>query len=105
MKEHQDIQTGIRQDNKIIVSKIPYNPDAWLKETDPVRKRFYACHCPFARYSILTEKPVDSLWCYCSGGFTKLFFDYLYDQDLEVELLESVLSGAECCRFSIRLPE
>lgn len=105
VKEHQDIQTGIRQDNKIIVSKIPYNPDAWIKETDPVRKRFFACHCPFARYSILTEKPVDSLWCYCSGGFTKLFFDYLYDQDLEVELLESVLSGAECCRFSIRLPE
>jgi len=105
VKEHQDIQTGIRQGDRIIVRKIPYNPDAWIKEADPLLKRFHACHCPFSRFSILTQMPVPDLWCYCSGGFTKLFFDYLYERDLEVELLESVLSGGESCRFAIRLPE
>jgi hypothetical protein len=105
VKEHQEIQTGIRQAGRIIVRKIPYNPEAWLRETDPLLKRFHACHCPFSRFSILTEMPVADIWCYCSGGFTKLFFDYLFDRDLEVELLESVLSGAESCRFAIRLPE
>jgi hypothetical protein len=58
VKEYQYIQTGIRQDDRIIVSKIPYNPDAWLKGTDPLLKRLYACNCPFARSSILSEKPV-----------------------------------------------
>jgi len=105
VKEHQDIQTGIRQGDRIIVRKIPYNPDAWIKEADPLLKRFHACHCPFSRFSILTQMPVPDLWCYCSGGFTKLFFDYLYERDLEVELLESVLPGGESCRFAIRLPE
>ena len=105
VKEHQEIQTGIRQGDRIIVSKIPYNPDAWLKESDPLLKRFHACHCPFTRFSILTETPVPDLWCYCSGGFTKLCFDYLYERDLEVELIESVLSGGESCRFAIKLPD
>lgn len=105
VREHQEIQTGIRQGNRIIVRKIPYNPDAWLKEKDPLLKRFHACHCPFSRFSILTDTPVPDLWCYCSGGFTKLFFDYLYERELEVELLDSVLSGAESCRFAILLPQ
>ena len=105
VKDHQEIQTGVRKGNHIIVRKIPYNPDAWLREQDPRLKRYHACHCPFARSAILKDIPVDDLWCYCSGGFTKLFFDFIFDADLEVELLESVLSGGESCRFAIRLPE
>lgn len=105
VKEHQEIQTGVLAGNRIITQKIPYNPDAWLKVTDSKMKRFYACHCPFVRLSIMQDKPVDDLRCYCSGGFTKLFFDYLFETDLEVELLESVLSGGETCKFAIKLPD
>jgi hypothetical protein len=53
----------------------------------------------------MKDEHVSSLWCYCSGGFTKLFFDVLFEQDLEVELLESVLAGDASCKFAIRLPE
>lgn len=101
---HQEIQTGIVEGDRVIVAKIPYNPDAWLKAANPIRKRYHACHCPFVREAVLTSEAVPSLWCYCSGGFTKLFYDYLFDADLEVELLESVLDGADICRFAIQLP-
>ncbi|HPM04983.1 MAG TPA: DUF6144 family protein [Candidatus Cloacimonas sp.] len=104
VKSDQEIQTGVLHGNRLIVEKIPYNPAAWLFETDPLTKRYYACHCPFVRASILDGTQVDSLWCYCSGGFTKLLMDYLFGQELGVELLESALDGSDVCRFAIILP-
>jgi hypothetical protein len=103
VRDHQEIQTGVREGDRILARKIPYDPSAWLRETDPVKKRFLACHCPFVRAAIPEGEEVSSLWCYCSGGFTKLLFDYLFDTEHEVELLESVLDGGDACRFAIRL--
>ncbi len=106
VKENQEIQTGVRKGRKIYLQKIPYNPDAFLRETDPVQKRYYACHCPFVRTSIIENKTkISSLWCYCTGGFEKLAWDVMFNQSLQVELLESVLDGYERCRFAIELPE
>jgi hypothetical protein len=105
VKANQEIQTGVENGNCIITRKIPYNPGNWLQATDLLTKRYHACHCPFVRESILNNQSVPSLWCYCSGGFTKLFFDYLFDEDLEVKLLESAILGDQSCKFSIRLPD
>ncbi len=106
VKDNQEVQTGVRHGRKIYLQKIPYNPDAFLNETDPAQKRFYACHCPFVRTSLLNSKTkVSSLWCYCTGGFEKLAWDVMFNQSLKVELLESVLDGYERCRFAIELPE
>lgn len=104
VREHQEIQTGVLQANRLIVRKIPYDPDAWLGESDPDKQRYLACHCPFVRESIPAGTRLSSLWCHCTGGFTKLLWDYIFDQPLEVELLESVLDGDSCCRFAIILP-
>ncbi len=105
VRANQVVQTGILEDGKVIVQKIPYNPSAWLQETDPQKKRYHACHCPFVRSSIIQGNEPSALWCYCSGGYTSLFFNYLLETELEVELLESVLDGADCCRFAIYLPK
>lgn len=101
----QVIHTGVLEGDRVIVQKIAYDPDAWLKERDPTLKRFHACHCPFVRFAVREGRELPSLWCHCSGGFTKLPFDCLFDADLEVELLESVLTGADKCSFAIKLPE
>lgn len=109
LEAHPEVQTGVREGNRIVVSKIPYKVDEYLRETDPVRRRYLACHCPFVRASLLPEASsrrnhVPDTWCYCTGGFTKLIFDVLYEHDTQVELLESVLSGGDCCKFAITIP-
>lgn len=104
VRRHQEIQTGVLQGKRLIVDKIPYDPDSWLGESDPDKKRYLACHCPFVRESIPAGTKVPSLWCYCTGGFTKLLWDYIYERPLEVELLSSVLDGSSRCRFAITLP-
>ncbi|MBN1971270.1 MAG: hypothetical protein JXR48_04830 [Candidatus Delongbacteria bacterium] len=107
VKSNQEIQAGIRKDNRIYVTKIPSKVDKYLNETDKRKRRYLSCHCPFVRDSIIDENTkISSEWCYCTGGFEKLIFDVIYDQELEVELLESVLDeNGSKCRFAIVLPK
>lgn len=106
VKNNQEIQTGIRRGNQLFVQKIPYKPDAWLKEKDPVQKRYLACHCPFVRSSILKPREkVSSLWCYCTGGFIKVSMEVMFQQEVKIHLLESLLDGHDRCYFCIDLPK
>ena len=106
VKGNQEILSAVRDGNYLYVTKIPYSPKEWLKETDDRMKRYYACHCPLAREAIIMngpEIPID--WCYCSGGFQKLMFDVVFGESTKVEVLKSVLAGDPVCRFRISLPE
>lgn len=44
-------------------------------------------------------------WCYCSAGYGKLRYDVAFGVDTEVEMLESVFSGSDKCRFRYKIPE
>ncbi len=97
--------SGVRSGQSIFVTKIPYDPAAYLEETDPRIKRYHACYCPLARASLLDDGPaVPALWCYCSGGFEKLPFDVIFQQPVRVKVLESALAGDARCRFEIEVP-
>lgn len=106
VRSSQEILSGVRQGNKIYVTKFPYSPKQYLNEADPTMKRYYACHCPLVRTVIPKGKPdVSSTWCYCSGGYEKFLFDIVFDEEVDVEVLESVLRGDLRCRFAIKMPE
>jgi hypothetical protein len=105
MQNNQEICTGVRCDNRIYLTKIPYAPQQYLEETDSIMKRYYACHCPLVRSSFLEEKiDIPDVFCYCSAGYEKLRFDVIFEEPVEVEVIESVLKGDNRCRFSIRIP-
>lgn len=106
VKANQEICTGIRKGDKIYVTKIPYAPPQFLAETDPVMKRYYACHCPLVRMSLREGKSrIPSTFCYCSAGFEKVKFEAVFGELVEVELLESPLKGNMRCRFAIKIPK
>ena len=101
-----EIQSGVRHGNKIMVSKIPYSPVAYLAAEGQVERRYYQCHCPLARAAILANGPgVDPVLCNCSGGYEKLPFDVIFGQETTVEVLESALGGSTKCRFAITIPD
>lgn len=106
VKADQEISAGKRYGDWIIVTKIPFAPKQYLDETEPRLKRYYACHCPLARASILKDGPnIPPVFCYCSAGFDKLPFDVIFGEPVEIEMLESALRGDLRCRFAIRIPE
>jgi hypothetical protein len=102
---NQELLSAVRSGNHLLMTKIPYDPDTYLKSNDPIERRYLACHCPLAREAIITKTAIDPHWCYCSGGFEKFPFEVIFDQPLSVKVLESVLGGAEHCRFEVALPE
>ena len=106
VREHQEIECGVREGNMLYISKIPYNAKEFLRETDPTLIRFYACHCPWARHAIKSGNlHLDPVFCNCSGGFSKKPWEVIFGQTLQVEVLESALKGDYRCRFAVHLPE
>jgi len=101
-----EIESGRREGDRVVVAKIPYQAKQFLAETDPVLKRYYACHCPWVREAIRAgDPPLAYDFCYCSGGFHKKPWEVIFRRPLRVEVLESVLRGDRRCRFAIQLPQ
>jgi hypothetical protein len=97
---------GVREGDVVHVTKIPYDTDAWLRETDPVRKRYLRCHCMWARASILDpDATVSARFCECSAGFEKQYWDVVLGQPVGVDVVKSVLAGDDVCEFAIYLPD
>ena len=106
VKSRPDVLSGERRGNTIYHTKIPYMVQEFLEAKDERMKRYYACHCAWARESILDDDVhVSSDFCHCSGGFTKMPWEAALDQPLEYEMVKSVLKGDEECSFVIHLPE
>jgi hypothetical protein len=106
VKREPEVLGGVRDGDTIWITKIPYDPDAWLTETDPVRKRYLACHCPLARASLGSGgEAVQPVWCNCSAGFAKLKFDVLFGEEVKAEVVENVLEGSDRCRFTVKVPD
>ncbi len=97
---------GARKGRQIHATAIPCQTSAYLLEPDPRKKRYLACHCAFARESLLAaEGPVSKTLCYCSLGHTMIFWETALDAKLSGEVVESVLDGGLLCRFVIGLPD
>jgi len=106
VKNNQEINTGVRRGDRIFKVKIPYSPRQFLEEKDPIMKRYYTCHCQLVRTALRDGRPkISPTFCYCSAGYEKLHFDVIFDEPVEVELLETLLKGDSRCRFAIKIPE
>ncbi|MFX0210998.1 MAG: hypothetical protein ACFFDT_33780 [Candidatus Hodarchaeota archaeon] len=98
---------GVRNDNKIIVTKVPYQIKRFLKADTDHMKRYYWCYCPWVRGAIKDgiEKDISPNFCYCSGGYFKLYWDEIFDQPITVEPLQTALWGDVVCKFAIEIPD
>ncbi|MFA5235885.1 MAG: hypothetical protein WC399_03500 [Bacilli bacterium] len=100
VKGNQEVLSARLVGDKLYLTKIPYDTKAYLEAKTLDEKKYYGCHCPFAREAI---GKVPALFCHCSGGFTKYPFDVIFSQDLPVKCLETILGGSDICRFEIDL--
>jgi len=98
---------GIKQGNTIISTKIPKSGYLieYMNETDPEIRRQIYCHCPRVRDAVKDNLMISTIYCYCGAGFYKAIWEEILQQPVEVEVLESVLSGGDVCKIAIHLPD
>jgi predicted hydrocarbon binding protein len=98
---------GVREGGRIVATKIPKseNLEAYLRESDPRKKREYYCHCPRVRAAVRMGERIPGIYCYCGAGFYRGIWEEILQRPVKVEVLESVLQGGELCRVAVILPE
>jgi hypothetical protein len=99
---------GRRAGSVIRVTKIPFEDviEAFFAEPDPAKRRtMNYCHCPRVREILRTGKGLSKTYCHCSAGFYKKNFEEILQRPVDVEIVQTVLSGDDVCSFAIHLPE
>jgi hypothetical protein len=107
IKNTPSISPGIRNGNTIISTKMPYQIKKHFEAKDHRMKRFYSCYCPWVRGAIKdgTEKELFSHFCHCSAGYTKKYWDVIFNQPTKVEPIETPLTGGLFCKFKVFIPK
>jgi hypothetical protein len=107
IKNTPSISPGIRDGKIIISTKMPYQTKKHIEAKDNRMKGFYSCYCPWVRGAIKdgTEKELFSHFCHCSAGYTKKYWDVIFDQTTSVEPIETPLTGGLLCKFAVHIPK
>ncbi|MHA2264222.1 MAG: hypothetical protein ACXAEN_17655 [Candidatus Thorarchaeota archaeon] len=105
VKDRPTIGSGVRQGDRVIITKIPYMTQKFIEETDERMRRHYFCHNPWIRDALKKEdQPIDPVFCGCSAGYFKDFWEAVLGQPVRVEVLKSFINGDEMCEFALHLP-
>ena len=107
VKNTPSINPGIREVNKIITTKMPYQTKKYIQAKDDKMKGFYSCYCPWIRGAIKngTDKELFSHFCHCSAGYAKKYWDVIFDKPAIVEPIETPLTGGLLCKFAVQIPK
>ena len=105
IKENPTMLAPVRRGNKLYCMAFPCNMNEYLKATDNRMKRYHACHCPFAKESILSNKTVSPTLCNCSLGHVMNFTEAFMDRSLKGNVVCSVLNGDMTCEYEIDIPD
>ncbi len=106
VKRDQTIEAGIRKGERVIITKIPYSTKEFIHEKDERKKRYFYCHNPWIREALLEEdQPIDPVFCGCSAGYFKNFWEAVLNQPVRVEVLKSLIKGDQICEFALYLPQ
>lgn len=98
MKESKDIKEFLEKCNnyKVKPGEIKYK----LKDQNTIIGRFNRCFCKQVSKS---KTPFKNLtYCQCSAEFHKKFFEAALEKPVTVELTQSIINGADHCKFIIR---
>lgn len=96
---------GTMNDDKIIATKIPSKFHEYFLEEDLLQKKAYYCHCPRVRSALTKQENVDSLYCYCGGGFYQDVWEYITNRKTEIKLLKSLFKDDTVCQFEITITD
>lgn len=105
VRSHPEVSSGVRVGDVIVEVKIPHMTGEWLAASDERERRYHYCHCPWVKESLRRDDiEIPALFCSCSAGFHRRFWEVVLGRPLRAEIRESVLAGDDRCTIAIHLP-
>ncbi|MFC1475640.1 DUF6144 family protein [Candidatus Zixiibacteriota bacterium] len=89
-----------RERNIVYITKAPRFPKEHQQAQTPAEKRYYFCHCDYARAVAETISPT---YCLCGAGWCKKIWSAVFERPVRVDIVQSVLQGDEVCQFAVHL--
>jgi hypothetical protein len=74
-----------------------------LEDATTIIGTFNRCFCGQVKQTKIPFK--NKIYCQCSAEFHRQFFKAALEKPVEVELTQSIISGAKSCRFVIHIKE
>ena len=94
MSESKSIEEFL---NKVSMSGINYK----LKDKNTIIGEYNKCYCSMVKQ---TKKPFPTkTYCHCGIGHIKQLFESTLKKPVEAELMQSVITGSESCKFLIHV--
>lgn len=93
-----------REGNQITVTKVPHLREQYESATNSAEKRAAYCHCYLVKEAIRNRDLPSPTYCYCGAGWFDQLWSGITEGPVRVEMLKSILSGADQCTFRIHLP-
>ncbi len=91
------------------------DPDAFVEKANALDLGFSLEYDGTAYYLIYpqcycscvngTEEPLPRTWCYCTLGYSRRMFEYVFGKEVQTELISSVKQGDAVCRIRITVPD
>ena len=82
---------------KISIKDVTYK----LENNNKIIAEYNRCFCGNVKHTKKTF--LNMLYCECGKEFNKQYFSAAFGKEVEVELISSVISGCDSCKFLIRI--
>jgi hypothetical protein len=89
----------VREGNVLYIQKMPRFPEEHANAKTPEEKKFYFCHCDYAR----SASEISKTYCYCGAGWCKRIWEEVLGRKVRVDITHSVLQNDDYCRFAVHL--
>lgn len=96
---------GKKEGNTIYAIKIPAKTKEYFNTSNINEKKYLYCHCPRVRESIKNNERISAIYCYCGAGFYKDLWQEIIQEEVTVEVLDSIINGNNQCRIKISIPK
>jgi hypothetical protein len=88
IRREPEMGGGVRIGKVVYETKIPFLTREYLAESDPRLRRYYYCHCPWAREAIRSGEKVTPIFCNCSAGYHKKPWEGALGQRIHADVLD-----------------
>ncbi len=73
----------------------------FIREYSIIYVFYDRCYCGLVKAA---RQKISSTYCQCSRAYTQKIFEGIFEKPLQVELIQSVISGSNECKFAVYLP-